>query len=306
MSLYNRHRPDTLDKVLGNEQLVEQLGTMLSRDDPPPPSALLFTGPHGCGKTTLGRIAASMLGASQEDFEEKDTADFRGIDTIREIRHNAMFRALRGKRRVWLLDECHKLTNDAQNALLKGLENPPSHAHFVLCTTEPDRLLPTIRSRCVSFQVKKLDERQMVRLLHRTAAAEGASLPRPLLAAIAERADGHCRDALQILEKVLSSPEDSHASVVADYEVSRATALRLAQALMGRPGWKAVASEIEKVTEDDVETVRRGVLAYCTKVLMSGENDRAGELLEEFREPFFSSGLAGLTLACYRVVKGGD
>lgn len=304
MSLYNKHRPTDFDQLLGNEDLIEQMKTMLSGDDPP--HALLLTGPHGCGKTTVGRIAARHLGADESDFDEKDSADYRGIDAIREIRHNAMFRALRGKRRVWLMDEVHRLTSDAQSALLKGLEDPPPHAYFVLCTTDPDKLLPTIRSRCVSFQVKKLDERQMVRLLHRVSSAEGTRLERSVLAAIADRADGHSRDALQILEKVLSAPEVSRMLVVEESDTLKATTVRLVQALLGNQGWKSVASEIEKIKEDDLEQARRGVLAYCTRVLMGGENDRAGEMLEEFAEPFFSSGIAGLTLACYRVARSGD
>lgn len=301
MSLYQKYRPTDLDQVVGNEKLVEQLGTMLAKDDPP--HAYLLVGPYGCGKTTIGRIIARRLGAVAEDFDEKDSADFRGIDTIRDIRRNSGYKALRGERRVWLIDECAKLTNDAQHALLKGLEDPPAHAYYVLCTTDPDKLLPTIRSRCVTYQVQRLTDREMVRLLHKVSSAEGERLDRALLAAIAERSDGHSRDALQLLEQVLAAGPDDRMGVVESAEMLKATSIRLVQALLGRHGWKAVAAEVEKVAEDDLESVRRGVMVYCSKVLLGGENDRAAEVLDEFREPFFSSGLPGLVLACYRVAR---
>ena len=301
MSLYIDHRPTSFDQVAGNEKLVEQFRALLAKDDPP--HAYLLMGPSGCGKTTIGRIVSRELGVSDDDFVEVDSADFRGIDTIRDMRRNALYRAMRGERRMWLLDECHKLSNDAQNALLKGLEDPPAHAYFVLCTTDPDKLLPTIRGRCVAFQVQRLTEREMVRLLHKVSSAEGARVDRQVLAAIADRADGHSRDALQILEKVLAVQADDRMGVVEDSETLKSTTTRLVQALLGQRGWRAVAEEIKKIGDDDLEQVRRGVLGYCTRVLTGGDNDKAGEILEEFAEPFFNSGLAGLVLACYRVCR---
>ncbi|MBU6427695.1 MAG: AAA family ATPase, partial [Cyanobacteria bacterium REEB65] len=230
MSLYQKYRPETFDQVVGNEKLIEQLGALLVGEDPP--HAYLLHGPSGCGKTTIGRIAARCLGVADDDFVEVDSADFRGIDTIRDMRRNAMFRALRGERRMWLLDECHKLSNDAMNALLKGLEDPPPHVYYVLCTTDPDKLLPTIRGRCVSFQVSRLDQREMVRLLNRVATAEGVRLDRTVLQVLAERADGHSRDALQALEKVLVTDEADRMAVVEGMESLKSTSVKLVQAML--------------------------------------------------------------------------
>jgi len=124
--LHIDYRPKTLKEMEGNRSTVDSLQAVLSRESDIP-HAFLFSGSAGCGKTSLGRIVASELGCAPADFREIDTADFRGIDTIREIKNQARLKPLAGKVRVWLLDEFHKSTADAQNALLKILEEPPSH-----------------------------------------------------------------------------------------------------------------------------------------------------------------------------------
>lgn len=313
MALYHRHRPQRFSQVRGNADVVAQLEAMIRMDDPP--HAILLTGPSGCGKTTLGRIIVRALGVADEDFVEVDSADYRGIDSVREIRHSAQYRPLRGPRRAWLLDECHKWSNDAMTAMLKCLEDPPPHAYFVLCTTDPDKLLPTIRGRCSTYQVKLLDDSDMMELLERVARREGAHLDEALLDAIAERAAGHSRDALQILEKVLLAPEEGRRRVVEDHESLKTRSSDLARALLAGKGWPAIREAIKAIgkvdertkrvtfDESDLESARRGVLGYCARALLSGENDLAGAILEEFREPFFSSGLGGMVLASYAVYR---
>ena len=126
MGLYQKYRPTNLKDFFGNDGLKRDLKPFLEGRRTPPKS-ILFTGPSGCGKTTLARILAYTIGCAEGDINELDTADFRGIDSIRDIRRQMNLVPLGGQARVWILDECHKLTNDAQNALLKALENPPAH-----------------------------------------------------------------------------------------------------------------------------------------------------------------------------------
>ena len=301
MSLYQKYRPSSFDEVVGNRETVESIRVLTAGDDPP--HAFLLTGPSGCGKTSIGRLIASNIGAIEEDFREVDSAQFRGIDTIRDIRQGAEYVGLRGTRRCWLIDECHRLPGLSQDALLKGLEDPPPHAYFVLCTTAPESLLETIKSRCSIHKVAPLVESEMVRLLHRVASGEGHKLTRQDFRMIHEKTDGKPRAAIQLLEKVLAAAPEDRAAIVATAEAVKEKANGLARELVRRSGWKAVAAILSDVQEDDVESVRRSIIGYCAAVLLRGENDVAMEVLDQMIEPFFSSGRAGLIHACYLVCK---
>lgn len=166
MSLYNKYRPQTLDEVRGQDTIVKTLDKMLS-DINTCPHAFLLTGPSGCGKTSIARIIANRLGCHPNDCQEIDNTDLRGIDTIREIKKESRFLPLNGKVRVWIFDETQKVTSDGQAGLLKILEDTPNHVYFVLCTTDPQKLLPTLIGRCTRFDVKTLEEDEMVSLLRR-------------------------------------------------------------------------------------------------------------------------------------------
>ena len=116
MSLYHKYRPTTLEDIRGNSEMVESLQAMLL-DKETCSHSLLIHGPTGCGKTTIGRIIATELNCKGNDFREVNTADFRGIDTIREIRKQSQYKPLEGTSRVWLIDECHKMTKDRKSVV---------------------------------------------------------------------------------------------------------------------------------------------------------------------------------------------
>ena len=117
---------------------------------------ILFTGPSGTSKTTLARIYKNHIGCSDMDFVELNAANFKGIDTVRDIIRDMNLSPMKGPVRMWLIDECHKMTNDAQNAFLKSLEDVPSHVRFCLATTDSSKLLKTLVSRCHKVQTKLL------------------------------------------------------------------------------------------------------------------------------------------------------
>jgi DNA polymerase III subunit gamma/tau len=313
VSLYQKHRPNSFDEVIGNESVLRSLQALAAKDEPP--HAYLLIGPTGCGKTTLGRIMAITLGVHEDDFREIDTADFRGIETARTIRHNAHYKALRGERRAWLIDECHKLTSDAQNALLKGLEDPPPHCYYILCTTDPDKLLDTIRGRCSIHSVKPLTVQQMVGLLGKVSSKEKASLSRKVLTGVAlkaaiqtgdkeDSAECYPRHALQILEQVIAASPEDQLKVIEEASNLIANVDKLVNELLKKAGWKAITNILKGVKDDDVERLRRSVLGYCNGVLMRSDNEIAANIIFHFKAPFFDSGMAGLTLACFAVLKG--
>jgi len=307
MSLYHKYRPTELEDIRGNSNMVDSLQKMLA-DKETCSHAFLLHGPTGCGKTTLGRIIATELNCKGNDFREVNTADFRGIDTIREIRKQIQYKPLEGDCLVWLIDEAHKLTKDAQNALLKMLEDAPKHVYFVLCTTEPTGLLGTVKNRCAQFQVRPLNERQMFGLLRSVVKAEDETCSKEIYEQIFQDSFGYPRNALQILDQVLLADPENRLEIAKQAEAVQSQSILLCRALVGTgTAWKEVRGILNGLQEEDPERIRRHVLKYAQSVLL-GESNKdtrftAGLILELFVDPFYSSGFPGLVLACYSVIK---
>jgi DNA polymerase-3 subunit gamma/tau len=301
MSLYNKYRPTTFDQVRGNTQLVSTLQGML-KDKKTFPHTILFHGGTGCGKTTLARIIATELGCSGEDYQEINSANFRGIDTVRDLISKCMFKPLEGDVRVYVLDEIHKMTGEAQNALLKPLEDTPQHVYFILCTTEPHKLLDTIRGRCSQFQVNPLGDNQMYSLLRRIARDEGQELEREIYDQIIQDSVGHPRNAIQILEQVLRAPVDQRLEIARQAAVEQSQVIELCRALLSGEKWDKVKDILTGLKTMEAEDIRRVVLGYCQAVLLKSKNDRAAFILESFWEPTYNIGFPGIVYCCYKII----
>ena len=308
MTLALKYRPKVFDDIVGNKDVVEVLKSQIIKKESqkeisqPLSHAILLHGPTGCGKTTLARIIASDLGCEGADLKEIDSADFRGIDTIREIRRQSGYKPLGSPCRVWILDEVHRATGDAQSALLKALEDTPAHVYYILCTTDPQKLLPTIRGRCAQFQVQPLTDREMKKLLRRVVDAENESLERDVYDQIIQDSMGHPRNALQVLAQVLAVSGDKRLSVAKRTAELQSQTIELCRALMKQESWKTIAGILKGLKGEDHEKIRRAVLGYCQSILLNGENNQAAAVMDEFIKPFYDSGFPGLTLACYGVV----
>ncbi len=300
MGFHLKYRPTTLDEVIGNVELLAVLSAMLEKEDKP--HSILLHGPTGCGKTTIGRIIAKELGVSESDLKEVDSADFRGIDTVREIRKQSQYKPLEGDYRVWIIDECHKMTNDAQNALLKILEDTPKHVYFILCTTDPQKLIPTIKGRCSQFQVKLLNEREMFKLLRLVVKAEDDNLPKTVYEQIILDSFGHPRNALQILEQVLAVESNLRLVTAQKAAEEISQSIELCRALIGQASWKKVSAILNGLKGQDPEGIRRHVLGYAQSILLKESNDKAAQVIEEFYEPTYNIGFPGVVLACYSIV----
>ncbi len=312
--LHIKYRPRQLKDVIGNDEIKTSLKAILKRDDPP--RVYLFTGPTGNGKTTLARIMADKFGASDFDTHEINSADFRGIDTIRDIRKQIVLAPLSGPIQCWIINEIHQSTRDAQNAMLVMLEDTPPHIFFFLTTTDPQKLLKTIKSRCVEFAVKRLEYDNMEKLLEDVYQKETEmDLAQEVVEAIYDRADGSARKALTLLSKVLDIDMVLDSTIKEAVEIINAESadgdeqvIELCRALMGtngvRPPWKKVAKIIAGIQEDQ-ESVRHAVLGYCAATLMKKKSDDAYLIMTSFQEPFYNtSGKVGLLLAAYEVIHG--
>lgn len=302
MSLYQKYRPSTLESVKGNEHIIATLDKMLSNLSTCPHTFLLHGG-SGCGKTTLGRIIANRVGCAGADFREINASDDTGIDGVREIIKNSQYMPFESDCRVWLIDEAHRWTGNAQDSVLKILEDTPKHVYFILCTTEPTKLKSTIRSRCSEFQVKPLDDEQMKGLLKRIVKREKATLSNEIYDQIIQDSMGHPRRAIVTLEQVLAVDEDKQLEVAKKSAELQSQSIELCRVLLKKSNWNEVNAILTNLKGQEPEDIRRVVMGYCQAILLKSDNQRAGMVLENFIEPFYNSGFPGLVLACYLVVK---
>ncbi|MBN1181516.1 MAG: AAA family ATPase [Bacteroidales bacterium] len=301
MSLYLKYRPKDFNEIKGNQDAIKALDTMLSGKDIP--HAFLLHGQTGCGKTSTARIIADKLECKGKDLVEVDSGQFRGIDTIRDIRSNSQYLPIEGKCRVWIIDEVHRLTSDAQSGLLKILEDAPKHVYFILCTTDPQKLLPTIKGRCIQIQMNPLSERQMFALLSSIVKSENQTLASDIYDQIVQDSLGLPRNAINILEQVLSVPEDRRLIIAKQTAEHQSQIIELCRALIGNASWSKVKSILTGLKEQEAETIRRAVLGYCQAVLLNKENDMAALIIEKFWEPTYNIGFPGIVYACYSIIK---
>jgi DNA polymerase III subunit gamma/tau len=225
LALYRTYRPGRLADVIGQEHVTVPLARAI--DSGRAHHAYLFTGPRGCGKTSTARILARSLnceegptsepcgvcpscislapnGPGSIDVVEMDAASHRGIDDARELREKAMYAPAASRYKVYIIDEAHQLTVDAANALLKLIEEPPAHLKFVFATTEPDKILPTIRSRTHHYPYRLVPVRRLQEHLAWICEQEGVPAEPEALALVARAGAGSVRDALSILGQLVA------------------------------------------------------------------------------------------------------
>jgi len=299
MPLHIDYRPDDFDEVIGNEGTVKSLKAVLKRKSPP--HVFLFTGPSGCGKTTLGRIVKKYLKCDNADYKELDMSENGGIDIVRDIRRHMGMRPMAGETRVYLLDEVHGMSPKAKEAMLKALEDTPSHVYFILCTTEPQKLTKTIQTRCTPFSVKPLTSRHIDKLLEWVLEEEEAEVSKEALKQIKECCDGSARLALVLLEKVIGLNPEEQADAVEAAVAEEQALSALFGAYLRAKNWKQLAPTVKAIT-DEPENVRRYLLGCCNGTLLKGNNKKAYLLMNALSEPTYDMGKAKITMALYEAI----
>ena len=223
VALYSKWRPQTFEEVVGQDFVVRTLSNAIRAGNIV--HAYLFAGPRGTGKTSVARILAkavncaagptptpdntcpsclSIAAGTSVDVVEIDAASNRGIDDIRELRDKVAFSPVESPKKVYIIDEAHMLTEPAWNALLKTLEEPPPHVKFIFATTQPQKILPTIISRCQFLPFQRISNIQIIEKLKEIAQQEKLEADEDVFLAIAKAADGSLRDAESILDELVS------------------------------------------------------------------------------------------------------
>lgn len=313
--LARKYRPATLTELVGQEHIARALCNAIEMKRVP--HALLFCGARGTGKTSTARIVAKMLNCvngptptpcgicspckeitagSCIDVIELDAASNRGIDEIRELRSGVGYSPVRDKHKIYIIDEAHMLTNEAANAFLKTLEEPPSHVNFILATTDPQRLPITIRSRCQRYDFRRVKANDVVKCLQRICASENVEADQEALYLVAREGDGSMRDSLSVLDQVIAFGGaklhgDEVAGLLGVADRNRTHALM--QALLGRRS--AEALEAVAAAHDhgmDLKTFARTMAMEARDVLvarLTGTNapdlvDRAENELDQLQQ----------------------
>lgn len=240
LALYRKYRPQSFKEVLGQEHIVEALEGAIKLGRVA--HAYLFCGPRGTGKTSVARILAKALGTRESDLYEIDAASNRGIDDIRLLRDGVSAVPFESQYKIYIVDEVHMLTKEAFNALLKTLEEPPSHTIFILATTELEKVPDTIVSRCQTFNFRKPSQRILKDASERISKKEGFAIDAPAAELVALLADGSYRDAQGILQKAMGASTDGKITV---REVERIT---------GSPRGTLVNSLIEALEKKDTSS----------------------------------------------------
>lgn len=312
-ALYRRYRPETFAELIGQAQVTDPLRTALRSDRVN--HAYLFSGPRGCGKTTSARILARCLncvegptdtpcgvcpscvelsreGGGSLDVVEIDAASHNGVDDARDLRERAVFAPARDRYKIFILDEAHMVTPQGFNALLKIVEEPPEHIKFIFATTEPEKVIGTIRSRTHHYPFRLVPPAQMLEYVQQLCDREGVQVQPGVLPLVVRSGGGSVRDTLSLLDQLIAGsdiPADS-GTVLVEYE--------RAVALLGYTHGALLDDVVDALGARDAA----GVFTAVDRVIQTGQDPRrfVEDLLERLRDLIIVAAAADRAAAVLR------
>lgn len=293
--LHLLYRPQTFDEYIGNDTMKQALINSLDST-----RTFLMHGDRGCGKTTLARLIAYSKDVADSDIHEIDAASKTSVDDMRQLIATTRYAPKNGKAKMYIIDECHRLSGNAWDSLLKTLEEPPRHCYFGLCTTSFEKVPKTIQSRAKCFEVKPLMKREAERLISWVCENEGINLPDSVKNAIMAQCEGIPREIVIAIDLARGIPDEQEAvKFISARSIHDTQIIDLCQALLSNKKWKDIAAILSGLKDKDPESIRYAVLGYMNAVLLKDENGQAWTIMEFFKESFMYTKHPGLTHACY-------
>jgi DNA polymerase III subunit gamma/tau len=299
-ALYLKWRPTMFDEFVGQEHIVHTLRNSLKTGRIR--HAYLFSGPRGTGKTTTARLLAKAVNCKNEEIDlrpcntcpaciavnegryldliEIDAATHTGVDDVRDLRDKIAFNPGEGRYKVYIIDEVHRFSGSAFDALLKTLEEPPDHAIFVLATTEIDKVPQTIKSRCLQFEFRRFSMMQVADRLEKIAREEGLNIDREALELIARQGTGSMRDSISLLDQIVSDPNEH-------------ITLDMAQRILGTANTRAVGEVVEALV---TQNVSRGLYVLNDAIDNGSDPRQFGQQMVEHLRAILLTQTAGADL----------
>jgi DNA polymerase III subunit gamma/tau len=302
--LYQEVRPKKFSEVCGNLAILSSLKNIVSQKQNKRPHAFLFQGASGCGKTTIARILAREFGCNEVDLTELDAAKDRNVDAMRQLVADSQYSPIAGDCRVFIIDEVHELTKMAQETLLKTTEDTPETTYFMFCTTEPDKIINTIKNRCTIFQVQRLRDKEMEDLLNSTLEKLEKDIPSDeVFFRIVDCADGSPRKALVMLEQVLSVNNEKEQLKLIQQANIESEISDLVRTLFKAKEWKDVVKVYQSLPQTEPEQIRRSILSTLKYDLLNAKNNKTtidiASVMKMFIPNVYDTGEAGLIYALH-------